>query len=701
MKCPACKTRDLRPVLTKQGVDVDYCDRCKGVWLDKGEIYLFSKYPKRISEKLTNAFQTSRKIKKLCPRSKTAMVEINYPLGPKIDYSRKSGGLWFDKGELKSLLQVEKDLHIEIDPTQLKPSKIIRRRGQGKGSGARTPGSITRKRHKLIAAKLLPLPNLYLRSAATLLGLYAVLGAVLIACVEFIGISPALALGIGIVFSILQFLLGPWFMDLSLRWMYRLSWVQSNELPRHLTSFIRETCLKNKMAFPRMGIIQDGAPQAFTYGHRPNNARIVISQGLIDLLDPEELEAVVAHEIGHAVHWDMLLMTLAQLVPLILYYIYRVTIRASGGNNKSGAARLAVALGAYLLYIISQYVVLWFSRTREYHADRFSGEATGNPSTLASGLVKIAYGLAGQEKTKTKEGKEEPQSSNLEAIGALGIFNASAARSLALTSYGGKKSSYGQVAMDRVKGAMRWDLWNPWAKWYELNSTHPLVANRLRYLSDQAVQMGLAPYVVFDEVQPESYWDEFLVDFGINMLPTACLVGIPLIFLAPGLTHFLSNPLVYPLTLACFGASLLVRHFFKYKAGFYPIMSVASLLKKVKVSGIRPVPCQVRGTIIGKGVPGYIASEDFVMKDETGIMFLDYRHPFAIWEFFFGLLKANKFQGRMVTVEGWYRRSPMPFIEIRTLRAGKESLVSWIPMLNLFTGIIVLIAGVFWLVSIF
>ncbi|NIO19186.1 MAG: M48 family metalloprotease, partial [Candidatus Aenigmarchaeota archaeon] len=77
------------------------------------------------------------------------------------------------------------------------------------------------------------------------------------------------------------------------------------------------------MKNPRMGVIYDGAPNAFTYGHTPNNARVVLTRGLMDLLNEDEVKGVVAHEIGHAKHWDMLIMTAAQLVPLILYYIYR------------------------------------------------------------------------------------------------------------------------------------------------------------------------------------------------------------------------------------------------------------------------------------------------------------------------------------------------------------------------------------------
>ncbi|MBW1744765.1 MAG: M48 family metalloprotease [Deltaproteobacteria bacterium] len=175
------------------------------------------------------------------------------------------------------------------------------------------------------------------------------------------------------------------------------------------------------MKNPRMGIIHDGAPNAFTYGHTPNNARIVLTQGLMDLLNEDEVKGVAAHEIGHAKHWDMLVMTAAYLVPLILYYIYRtlISIRSKGKDDSAGP-RLAIAIASYILYIVSQYTVLWLSRTREYYADRFAGEVTQNPNSLASGLVKIGYGLAGKESEK-KEKKKEERKPGLEAVGALGI----------------------------------------------------------------------------------------------------------------------------------------------------------------------------------------------------------------------------------------------------------------------------------------
>jgi hypothetical protein len=98
-------------------------------------------------------------------------------------------------------------------------------------------------------------------------------------------------------------------------------------------------------------------------------------------------------------------------------------------------------------------------------------------------------------------------------------------------------------------------------------------------------------------------------------------------------------------------------------------MAISSLLKKVKVSAVRPVPCRVRGTIIGRGIPGLIWSEDFVMQDETGIIFLDYHQPVPLWNFFFGLLRRGNFDGRQAEVVGWYRRNPVPYIEIMSIRA--------------------------------
>lgn len=679
MRCPNCSSQDLRPVMTRQGLEVDYCDACKGVWLDRGEIYLFSREPEVIARRLSEAGRDSCPSSKCSPKNGAPMTELTYPGGAKL-YACGDGGLWLDAGDMRQLIDSEKNLEFNLDSSQAK---------------AETPAPF----RAFGASVLMELPNLFLRSTLTLVGLYFILGLVLITLVElrFLGAGSALILGVAV--ALVQFLLGPWMMDFSLDLMYSIKWTTPDQLPAHLKEFVDKISRDRGIPFPRFGIIDDGAPQAFTYGHTPKNARIVISRGILELLGSDEVNAVVAHEIGHAVHWDMFLMTVVQLVPLILYYIYSTLSRIKS-NSKKGGYTVLVALVSYLLYIISQYVVLAFSRTREYHADRFSGEVTGDPSLLASALVKIAYGLAGREKPKEAEEEKESRSPRLKAVSAMGIFDNSSALSLAATSY---QTGAQSVPQTNIKAAMRWDRWNPWARGYELNSTHPLVANRLIYLSNQSVSVDKAPYIEFDAARPESYWDEFFVDLLVYSAPLLLPVAVLLAYGASYLnlavvTSALHGPgLLQPLLLTALGVGLMLRYYFTYRGGSFPEMSVAALLRHVKVSDVRPVPCTLRGRIIGRGVPGYILSEDFVMQDESGIIFLDLRQPLGIWEALFAIIKAGAFQGKEVVAKGWYRRAPVPYVELKTIsRTGGEE-KSMIPGLKKAFAYLVSIISLVWI----
>ncbi len=546
-----------------------------------------------------------------------------------------------------------------------------------------------RSRLQDIAAGLLALPNLFIRSVLTLTLLYGMLVLALIAAVEFGHLNETFALGIGLAFAALQYGLGPWIMDLSLRWVYKFRWVEPGELPEHLEAFVARVCKEEGMKFPSFGIIDDGAPTAFTYGHVPANARVVFSRGILELLEPEEAEAVIAHELGHVRNWDMVLMTLANLVPLVLYYIYRLGIRLGAGRGKGKEFSWAVALGAFVLYIVSEYIVLWFSRTREYFADRFAGRVTGNPNALALALVKIAYGLAAQgkkedvtEQKKEKKKKKEKELAPAGAFRMLNIFDDRAAVSLVMASSVGRKADTKGPDVENIKSAMQWDLWNPWARWYELNSTHPLVAKRLMYLTDQAAHLGQDPMIVFDRRQPESYWDDFFVDLFMMFLPwLGLLLGAGAGLAAWALWGAAMQPLVWLAVgggagLALAGLGSLLKTNFVYRRDFFPHLSVAALMHKVKVSAVRPVPATLTGEIIGKGVPGLIWSKDFVLRDQTGILFMDYRQPLEIWNFLFGLLRAEKYQGKKVRISGWFRRSPVPFLEVYRLEVVDDSLQS-------------------------
>ena len=166
------------------------------------------------------------------------------------------------------------------------------------------------------------------------------------------------------------------------------------------TYVIDKECVKHGVKFPKFAVIDDGAPNAFTYGRTKKDARIVVTRGIFELLNEDEVKAVVAHEMGHIVHLDMLVMTAVQIVPLVLYAIYEAFARNNRGDRDNNKAAI-IGYIAYLLYIVSQYIILWLSRTREYYADEFSVTETENPNSLAEALVKVGFGLS----TKSGESK--------------------------------------------------------------------------------------------------------------------------------------------------------------------------------------------------------------------------------------------------------------------------------------------------------
>jgi heat shock protein HtpX len=544
-----------------------------------------------------------------------------------------------------------------------------------------------------------PLPNLALRSLLTLGVLYGFLTLLLIIAVELGFISSLGALIVGLISAMLQYLFAPWILDLTLRFLYRCSWVPNEELPEDLRLFVDKVCAKDGIRFPHFCVLDDGAPQAFTYGHSPRNARIVISRGTMTLLTPHELEAVVAHELGHICHWDMVVMTIAQVVPLISYSIYRAAVTMSEQGKKNRSASFVVAIGAYVVYIVSQLAVLWFSRLREYYADQFAGERTNNPAALASALVKIGYGLAAGADSGSSQGKSDSRIAGVSsgALGALNIFDRKASLGLVVSTGGATPARSDNTEL--VKDALQWDLWNPWALYYEIQATHPLIAKRLERLAQQSIALGQPPYLLFDREQPESYWDEFFIDLAVVLLPKmGLMVGLALLMMVSFGAPFRIGLLGMPLALC--GAGSLVKALMQYRRGKASQASVASLLKEVKVSPVRTSFVLLSGKVIGRGVPGYLWSEDFVLQDQTGIIFLDYRQPLPIWDFLFGVLRAGSYTGKSVEVSGWYRRAPVPYLEIATIREMEQgvrrscytSSVKWLgAIVSLTAGVLLLL----------
>ena len=496
--------------------------------------------------------------------------------------------------------------------------------------------------------------NLLGISLLTISGLYFLLAAVIILITLITGQPVIIGIVISAIILVIQFLISPFMTDLSMKWFYKAKF--KYEVPEYLKSFIEEICKENKMKYPRIGYIDDGAPNAFTYGHTKNDARVVLTRGIFELLSEEEVKAVVAHELGHASHYDMLFMTVAQLVPLVLYGIYEVCLRSDkdkSSNNNGGSYAAIIGIIAYVLYIISNYIVLWLSRTREYYADSFSIEVTKNPNALASALVKVGYGLS----TAETNAKHSAAKSN-----ALGIFDSKSSKALAVTSM----EENGSISKEHIKQAMKWEKWNIWAKWYELNSTHPLISKRLLAISERSKEYNQDPYIVFDLKKEESYVDDFLIEVLISFLPTlSIIVGIILCII--GYLYVWNMGLIIGTTLVVALLFSFIKFFKRYSKKEMKETTVRDLLGDVKVSHITSIPCSLEGKIIGRGNPGCIFNEDFVIKDKTGIMFLDYNQPLFIINKIFALFKSQEYFDKEIKITGWYRRSPVPYIELKTM----------------------------------
>ena len=134
--------------------------------------------------------------------------------------------------------------------------------------------------------------------------------------------------------------------------------------------------------------------------------------------------------------------------------------------------------------------------------------------------------------------------------------------------------------------------------------------------------------------------------------------------------------LAISLSLAFFLGAKFIGFMRKYSNEKFEEKKVRDLLGEVKVSHITSIPCTLEGTIIGRGNPGCIFNEDFVLKDDTGIIFLDYNQPLNVINKIFALFRSPDYFDKKIKIKGWYRRSPVPYVEIKTMEIdGKEKKV--------------------------
>jgi heat shock protein HtpX len=146
---------------------------------------------------------------------------------------------------------------------------------------------------------------------------------------------------------------------------------------------------------PRVYLVDNPVPNAFAFGRTQKSSNIALHTGLLDRLSEEEVRAVIAHEIGHIKHRDVIVMTLASALPAILFYLIYFGVMMAGSRDRGGGMNyLGAWAGGMIAQFLATLLVLYLSRVREYSADSFSAKSTRRPNDLASALAKISYSLS-------------------------------------------------------------------------------------------------------------------------------------------------------------------------------------------------------------------------------------------------------------------------------------------------------------------
>jgi heat shock protein HtpX len=178
-----------------------------------------------------------------------------------------------------------------------------------------------------------------------------------------------------------------------------------------LHAIVERLCVQADLPKPRIAVADTPVPNAFALGRSPRNATVCATTGILARLSPAELEAVMAHELAHVRHRDVLVMTIASFFATLAAMVAQFGMFFGGGRDRESQPAVAVVLlVSVAVYVISYFLTLALSRYREFAADRGAALLTGRPSALSAALMKISDAM------------ERIPSRDLRAAGELNAF---------------------------------------------------------------------------------------------------------------------------------------------------------------------------------------------------------------------------------------------------------------------------------------
>ncbi|MDD4953980.1 MAG: zinc metalloprotease HtpX [Candidatus Omnitrophica bacterium] len=203
---------------------------------------------------------------------------------------------------------------------------------------------------------------------------------------------------ISLVMMLIQYMIGPKLVE----WSMRVKYIKRGDDPK-LFQMVESLAMRANIPMPRIGIAQIPLPNAFAFGRGLRDGRVCVTEGIMKLLNEEELRAVLGHELSHLKNRDVLTITLLSVIPMIMYRIAWNFLFFGRRRDEKGGSTVLIGLAAFLFYFITNLLVLYASRIREYFADKGSILLGNSPSALASSLYKLVYGSARMDKDSFRE----------------------------------------------------------------------------------------------------------------------------------------------------------------------------------------------------------------------------------------------------------------------------------------------------------
>lgn len=160
---------------------------------------------------------------------------------------------------------------------------------------------------------------------------------------------------------------------------------------RRVAPMVRNLCQRMELPMPRLWLIEDDSPNAFATGRDPSHASVAFTTGILRVMSDNELEGVIAHELGHVLHRDILISSVAAMLAGTITFLARMAFWFGGSrdNDNRGGSPIAAIAMMILAPIAAMLIQMAISRSREFDADAASAKYVGSPYPLVNGLQKL------------------------------------------------------------------------------------------------------------------------------------------------------------------------------------------------------------------------------------------------------------------------------------------------------------------------